>query len=107
MIARGRLTDIIDVFDFAVPSSFFGRMNEPHRLATVALVACERAAKPAVERVDRGVENAPRRIEVTGAQGIRVARQTGTRKEQAVSRDSKARRRLVRLERLVITGLHG
>jgi hypothetical protein len=68
----------------------------------VALVAGEDAVNLAVEGGDRGVEDAPGGVEMPGSEGVRIARETGPWKDQALGGNGQAGGTLARLERLVV-----
>ena len=79
-------------------------MDDADGLAAMPLAFGESASHAAVESLDRGVEDAARSVEMAGAEGIGVARQTGARKRQTprVGGAFQAGRNFVRLKRLVV-----
>jgi hypothetical protein len=81
------------------------RVDDADGLAAMPLAFGESASHAAVKSVDRGVEYAARSVEVTGAEGIWVARQTGARQRQTprVGGAFQAGWNLVGLKRLVVT----
>ena len=61
-------------------------MDDADGLAAMPLALRQRAGHAAVEGLDGGVEDAACRVEMVGAEGIRVAGQAGAGKGQAVRR---------------------
>lgn len=76
-------------------------VNDADGFAAVALIFEEFARHAAVERVDRGVEDASSGIEVMRAEGVRIARKTGTGVYELGGTEVEIERRLVRLQRFV------
>ena len=59
-------------------------MDDPDRLAAVPLIAGESAAQATVERLNGGVKDAARGVQMARTQGVGVKRKARARSGQAV-----------------------